>query len=48
MPGFCENIYFSKEMCAYTDSNINKENLEFMLTSYQKRKTAKHGLKYGI
>ena len=26
-------------MCAYTDSNINKENLEFMLTSYQKRKT---------
>lgn len=29
----------AKEMCAYTDSNINKENLEFMLTSYQKRKT---------
>ena len=37
--GFARIYILAKEMCAYTDSNINKENLEFMLTSYQKRKT---------
>ena len=37
--GFARIYVLANEMCTYTDSNINKENLEFMLTSYQKRKT---------
>ena len=37
--GYARIYVLAKEMCTYTDSNINKENLEFMLTSYQRRKT---------
>ena len=37
--GYARIYILAKEMCTYTDSNINKENLEFMLTSYQRRKT---------
>ena len=37
--GYARIYVLAKEMCTYTDSNINKENLEFMLISYQKRKT---------
>lgn len=37
--GYARIYVVAKEMCTYTDSNINKENLEFMLTSYQRRKT---------
>ena len=32
--GFARIYILAKEMCAYTDSNINKENLEFMLTPF--------------
>ena len=37
--GYARIYVLAKEMCACTDSNINKDNLEFMLSSYQKRKT---------
>ena len=37
--GYARIYVLAKEMCNYTDNNINKENIEYMLISYQKKKT---------
>ena len=37
--GFARIYILAKEMCNYTDNNISKENIEYMLVSYQKKKT---------